>query len=272
MLRQGAHSQEALPNLTSHDKRRSELKRNGSLKRKLQISGNFIRDLLTYSVLDGQQVVILARELNHLLWTEDAPEIPAEVAAATISEPHLEILGTNMQCVAHAVVCAGIFLRQGEKVVTRGGSALVVYPELDASEEPHFVMKHWWITTSAGLCDLSLNLKGLSSHKPVVFANRNVADNRWKVSFTHDFSRALRDARNCHAAKGFGVFYQTDAKKSVTLSGIEADLAKEFSAALKQGGVQLRFIDIVEHCERVLEGGQSLQMHPQMEAWRWLMR
>lgn len=219
----------------------------------------------------AEQVLSLARELNHLLWTEDPPDVPKEVATAAATHPDFEILGTNMECVAHAMVCAGIFLRKGEKVVTRGGSALVVYPEQLASEEAHFVMKHWWITTSAGLCDLSLNLKGFSAHKPVIFANRNIADERWAVSFTHDFSRALKEARSCQAAKGFGVFYQTDAKKSVTLSGIEEDLEKNFPPASKQN-LPLRFIDIVDHCERLLDGGESLVKLPQAEAWRTLVR
>ena len=92
-----------------------------------------------------------------------------------------------MHCVAHAIVCAGLMLRRGEKVATRAGSALVVYPEQTKYEKPHFVLKHWWITTSNGVCDFSLNLEGLSKHKPVIFRNTNLASPTWKVAFNERF-------------------------------------------------------------------------------------
>ena len=222
-------------------------------------------------MLDSAQIFALTRELNHVLWTGEKPEVPKEVQSAVAANPQFELLGTNMQCVAHSVVCAAIFVRRGYTVVTRGGSALVVYPEQLPSDEAHFVVKHWWITTTSGLCDLSLNLRGFSSHKPVIFGNRNLTDPKWRVSFTHDFRRTVREARECHAANECGVFYQTDAKQTVSPSGLEGDLLKTFTAA-ENIGISLRFIDIVEHCERLLEGKESVAGLPQLEAWRRLRK
>jgi hypothetical protein len=220
-------------------------------------------------MLTDSQVLMLARELNHLLWTDDAPIIPSDVATIICHDPGVEISRKNMQCVAHTVVCAGLLLRCGESVSTRAGSALVVFPEQRRDEKPHFVMKHWWFTTSSGLCDLSLNLSDFSAHKPAIFANRNITDPSWRVSFKDDFRRAMEEAEKCHAAQNCGVFYQTDNKMTVTLQQFEPELAKTFSGA-EQRNVQLRFIDLIEHCERLLDGAPTLIQTPQIDAWRML--
>lgn len=109
------------------------------------------------SSLQDAQVVALAAELNHLLWTDEPPKITPDVAKVMETDPTFNLSRVNMNCVAHAAVCAGLMLRMGETVTNRCGSALVVYPEQGQFEKPHWVMKHWWMTTSAGLCDLSLN-------------------------------------------------------------------------------------------------------------------
>ena len=68
-------------------------------------------------MLESAQIFALAKELNHLLWTDDKPEVPKEVENAVAVIPQFELIGTNMQCVAHSVVCAAIFARRGDTVV-----------------------------------------------------------------------------------------------------------------------------------------------------------
>jgi hypothetical protein len=176
-----------------------------------------------------------------------------------------------MRCTCHAVVCAGLLLRRGEQVTTRGGSALVVYPEQPPNEKAYFIAKHWWITTPEGLCDLSLDLRPLSNHKPVVFRNANLVDRSWKVVFKDDFQRIIKDSVACRAAGMCGVFYQTDAKRVVSRDACEADLTNVFPPA-GDDGVPLRHLDIVLHCERFLSGGESALRLSQKETWRHLTR
>ena len=221
--------------------------------------------------LSDSQVIALASELNHLLWTDDAPEVAPDIAKVMRDDPMMELSRLNMHCQAHSAVCAGLMLRRGDTVTTRGGSALVVFPEQRQFDKPHFVMKHWWISTSAGLCDLSLNLTEFSKHKAVIFGNKNVADPNWRVAFKDEFKRTFEDAAKSHAAGICGVFYQTDAKLLVTREEFEPEWVKVFSAAKKRS-VPLRFIDIIEHCERLLNGGETLAQLPQVEAWTRLAR
>ena len=217
--------------------------------------------------LSDSQVIVLAAELNHILWTTDTPQLDPEIAVTCGAD--VQLIGGNFQCVAHSVVCAALLLRRGENVITRAGSALVVYPEQRRSERPHFIAKHWWITTSEGLCDLSLNLEGLSAHKPIIFGNRNLSDSKWKVVFKHDFKSLLDSAAKSQTEDVCGVFYQTDNKLSVTKEQLEFDLNKIFDAA-ETAGVHLRYLNIVIHCESLLSGGNSLRQLPQLEAWRYL--
>ena len=221
--------------------------------------------------LDDLQVIALASELNHLLWTDEPPEMTPDIARVMRDDPTMELSRLNMHCQAHSAVCAGLMLRRGDTVTTRGGSALIVFPEQRQFDKPHFVMKHWWISTSAGLCDLSLNLTEFSKHKAIIFGNKNVADPNWRVAFKDDFKRTFEDAAKSHASGTCGVFYQTDAKLSVTREEFEPEWVKVFSAAKKRG-IPLRFIDIIEHSERLLKGGESLRHLPQQEAWKHLAR
>jgi len=166
-------------------------------------------------VLSDLNAIALSQELNSLLWTTDTPVVDGSVIAAIqgtggeITQPN-----GNMQCVAHSCICAALVLEHEEQVTTRGGSVLVVYPEQSMSDGPLAIMRHWWVVGNTGLFDVSLNLAGLSVHKPIIFKNRNVADPTWQVVFKDDFARIVDAAKRCHAARKCGVFYQTEAKKS----------------------------------------------------------
>jgi hypothetical protein len=233
-----------------------------------------VGDSILHNVIQtfsNSEITAITAELNHLLWS-DEPTNPTETVKAAIAQlPNADLLPTNMNCATHAVVCCGLMLRRGEDVATRAGSALIVYPEQQQFDEPHWVMKHYWITTSQGLCDLSLNLFGFSKHKPIIFENKNIADPNWKVIFKDDFKATLDAARKSHVARVYGVFYQTDKKLSVTLDQFASDSTEIFSSA-RTRGIPLRSIDIVEHCERLLEGGESYTKIPQEDAWRRLAR
>jgi hypothetical protein len=223
-------------------------------------------------VFTEAQVLALCSELNHILWTEDTPDFGTEISKSfPQGEKFVYQPKGNMQCCAHACVCAGLMWRQGEKVTTRAGSALVVFPEQRKHDSPFFIAKHWWITTSNGLLDLSLNLSGISIHKPIIFHNKNLADPNWRVAFKDDFARIFGDSSKCRAEGNCGVFYQTDKKLVVTKELIEPDLLKPFSAA-KSKNLSVSFLDIILHCERFLNGGESLKQLPQEIAWQVLSK
>ncbi len=219
-------------------------------------------------MLSAPTAIALSKELNSLLWTNDTPTLDGSVIAS-IQERGGEITqpNGNMQCAAHALICAALALGHEEQITTRGGSVLIVYPE-QSKLDPHFtIMRHWWIASSAGLIDFSLNLAGLSAHKPIVFQNRNVADLTWQIAFKDDFARIYDSARKCNAANKCGVFYQTEAKRVVRREEIDADLMGFFPPA-ERVGIPLRYIDIVDHCKQYLNAGMSLSHLPQEEAWR----
>lgn len=199
-------------------------------------------------MLTDTQSLILCSELNRLLWTKDAPApSPNMVSALELTGAEVSLAKGNMQCVAHAMVCAGIALMNGETVKIRGGSAIVVYPELTKDSDPHWIAKHWWISTNQGLCDLSLRVDGLSKHKPVIYRNRNLADPKWQVVFKDNFGQIVAAARKCHESGDCGVFYETENKKVVARDELQADLSQFFPAAEKIG-IPLRFRDLVAHC------------------------
>ena len=223
-------------------------------------------------MLTDSQVLALCSELNHLLWTDDSPELDPTVLETIRKEkiPFIQPKG-NMQCSLHAAICAGLMWRQGEKVTTRGGSVLIVYPEQHKHDSPHFITKHWWITTSNGLFDLSLNLRGFSDHKPIVFRNINLADPSWQIVFKDDFRQIVGASAKSQATGIFGVFYQTDKKLLITKEIIEPDLLKPFTLA-KAKNIEVRLLDVVLHCERFINGGGSLQHLPQEVAWKVLAK
>lgn len=219
-------------------------------------------------MLSDLTAIVFSKELNSLLWTTDTPVVDGSVIAA-IQETGGEITqpNGNMQCAAHALICAALVLGHEEQITTRGGSVLVVYPEQSKLDRPFAIMKHWWIVSAAGLCDFSLNLAGLSAHKPIIFQNRNVADLTWQIVFKDDFARIIDAASKCHATGKCGVFYQTDAKKVVSREEIEAEILNVFPPA-EQMGIPLRYVDIAAHCKRFLTAGVSLSHLSQEEAWR----
>jgi len=174
-----------------------------------------------------------------------------------------------MQCTSHALVCAALLFRQGDNVTTRAGSALVVYPNDPKTDKPHLILKHWWITASNGLCDLSLSLAGLSAHKPVIFRNMNLTDPSWRIVFKDDFRTVVAEASKSLAAGVCGVFYQTDKKRTVSKDSCEADLLQPFPPT-KTNARPLRYIDIVRHCERLIDGGESVRTIPQEEIFTTL--
>lgn len=218
-------------------------------------------------MLSDYTAIALSKELNLLLWTNDTPILDASIRemGGEITQPN-----GNMQCAAHALICAAIVLENAEQITTRGGSVLIVYPEQSKHDSPFAIMKHWWIANSEGLIDFSLNLAGLSVHKPIIFQNRNVADLSWKIVFKDDFARIVDSARKCHAVGKCGVFYQTEAKSVVRREDIDADLMNFFPPA-KRIGIPLRYIDIVAHCKRYLTLGMSLSHLSQEEAWRQMV-
>ncbi len=210
------------------------------------------------------QILALTRELNHLLWTPDTPQ-----PGLADGFDRVDLVGGNMHCVDHALVCAALLARKGATVTTRAGRALIAYPELRANYRPHLVAKHWWLTTTEGLCDLSLNLSPISAHKPIIYRNTNLAAPNWAIEFKHDYSQAIKAADKLQNDRLCGVVYQTANKMLLTLSQIEAELDKPSSATQKEG-ISVSYREFVTHCERVLEGGPSLRGKPQVEAWRRL--
>ena len=221
-------------------------------------------------MLSDSQIKALAAEMNHLLWVDEPPQATPDTELLK-QIPGFTLLPTNMNCHAHMAVCCGLMLRREEKVEQRGGSALVVFPEQAQLEDAHFVAKHYWVTTPKGVCDLSLNPAGYSKHKPIVFENRNIPDPSWKVVCEDDFKTILDASRKTHASRVCGVFYQTDGKLPITWAEFEADSLKTVGSARKRN-VPVRFIDIIEHCERLLDGGESYKKIPQEDAWRRLAR
>ncbi len=61
------------------------------------------------------QILNLASELNHILWTNDTPKVP-EKAMEALAHAAMEVSTTerNMQCAAHMVVCGGLMNRLAE--------------------------------------------------------------------------------------------------------------------------------------------------------------
>jgi hypothetical protein len=218
-------------------------------------------------MLSDENAIALSTELNSLLWTEDTPPVDGSTIDA-IQETGGKITQPcgNMQCTAHSLICAALALEYEEQITTRGGSVLVVYPEQLKSDPPFAIMKHWWIVNSSGLLDLSLNLAVPSAHKPIIFQNRNVADPTWKIVFKDNFPQIFDAARKCQLSGKYGVFYQTDAKTVVNRENIGPDLQTVFQPA-ERIGIQLRYIDLVAHCQRFLNTGESLTHLSQEEAW-----
>lgn len=211
------------------------------------------------------QIMELCKALNSILWTVDEPAQQA-ASLSEYSGLEVEMRRQNFQCTAHAMICAALLCKRGEDVVIRGGSAIVVYPE---QKDPNglVILKHWWITSKTGLCDLSINLEGLSAQKPIVFSNKNISDPTWIVSFGDSWEKIIHASRKCHEAGRSGLFYQTDGKKSVNIEDLNRDLEGFFPPA-NSVGIPLRYIDIVKFCESLLAGETGALAPTQFETWR----
>jgi hypothetical protein len=177
----------------------------------------------TAKALSKAQAIALASELNHILWTADTPTLPGYA-----EDEILRRQNGNIQCCAHALISAGLMLIHGDKVVTRAGSAIVVYPEENKGVSALFIAQHWWLTTSKGATDLSINLKGLTNSKPIVFENINLMNSDWKIGFKDDFLSVKRDAEKWALDGGCGVFYHTESKRAVAIEDIEQDMNQLF--------------------------------------------
>lgn len=220
-------------------------------------------------MITEQNAVALAKELNFLLWTVDTT-VAVEADLAGVQKTGSETIRkkANMQWEAHALICSALVLRSEDQVVRRAGSALVVYPELPRKDRPHLLLSHGWIVANAGLIDVSLNLAPLSSHKPIVFENKNLPDPSWKVVFRDDVAQIFEAATKSHAGGKPGVFYVTSTRKVLTREEVAVDLKDVFPAAEKLG-ISLQYLQVFDHCEKLLSGGETMSVShlPQEEAW-----
>jgi hypothetical protein len=218
--------------------------------------------------LSDEQILALSEELNHLLWTNDIPEFPPDMQATIArAQGQISVPEKNMQCAAHAIVCAAFMCRHDGQVMARAGSAYVVDPK---EPEPFNILRHYWITTSDGLMDLSLDVPGFGNCKPVIYQNRNIPDPKWVVAYKDSRERVASELERCRSSKGCAVVYWTENKLSVTPENVQPDLQKAFKPAQAKG-IELKYGDIVCHCEQFIAGGQSLRSLAQEEAWNVLV-
>jgi hypothetical protein len=215
--------------------------------------------------LTDKEVLTLSEEVNHLLWTNDRPELPPDFQKL-MEDAQTEILvpDKNMQCAAHAVVCAALMCQHNRQVVTRAGSAYIVDPK---QPEPFGILRHYWITTADGLMDLSLHAPGFGNCRPVIYRNRNVVDLNWSVSNKDNRERTAAELERYRSSRAYGIVYWTENKQPVTSDQVEAVLQKCFEPANAKG-IDLRFGHIVRHCINLISGGASLRALEQEEAWR----
>jgi hypothetical protein len=208
-----------------------------------------------------EQMLLLKRELNELLWTADAPEVPKDLSGSLDPRIPVESESLNIQCTGHSVIATGLFMRMGFRVTTRGGVAFILEKgPVPARDRLNQITKHWWITlVDHGLVDLSLH--GETEH-PLVYCNREPTE-RWSVGFGHERAQAERFIK----AGRQGCFYITVNKTTVTEEDLKDSLGKPFAGANK-AGIELHYGRILEHCERLLAGtGASLRGVPQEQAW-----
>jgi hypothetical protein len=151
------------------------------------------------------QIVALASELNHLLWTTRTPEELEQIEKRDGLDRSL-LPNRDLQCGAHADVCAAIMHRAGERVVARAGYAYAINPK---EAEPFNILRHYWSTTSTGLMDLSLDLAPLTDCNPVIYRNINLIDRSWKVVFKHDLSGLKQELRRLRASTECCMLYCT---------------------------------------------------------------
>jgi len=211
------------------------------------------------------QIVALASELNHLLWTTRTPEEFEQVEKKDGLD-RSSIPDRNMQCAAHAGVCAALMHEAGERVVARAGYAYAINPK---EPEPFNILRHYWITISTGLMDLSLDLAPLVRCNPVIYRNTNLTDQSWKVVFKHDLSCLKKEIQRLHSSTECGILYCTVNRRAVSSQLVQHDLAQVFPPAHEMG-VDLKFANIVRHCKDLLKGGSSVKHLKQTDSWELL--
>jgi hypothetical protein len=206
-----------------------------------------------------EQMLVIKRELNELLWTADAPEVPGNVPRFFDPRIPVERESLNIQCTGHTVIATGLFMGMGFRVTTRVGMAFIL-EKGSAGDRVNQIAKHLWITLADhGLVDLSLH--GETEH-PLVYCSREPTG-RWSVGFGEDTAQVKRFIE----AGRQGCFYMTLNKKTATEEDLKEALGKPFPGA-KKAGVELHYGRIVEHCERLLADTEvSLVGVPQKEAW-----
>src|SRR5437667_3663355 len=108
-----------------------------------------------------REMLLLKRELNALLWTSDVPEVSENHSRLIAIAGEAEKTKVNLQCAAHMLGVAGLFLRRGFEVVTRAGQAFVLETSPDGDQRNDSVnqmLRHWWLSLDDhGLVDLSLH-------------------------------------------------------------------------------------------------------------------
>lgn len=213
------------------------------------------------------EMVLLKRELNHLLWTNDSPPLPEGIPILAASGATSEAMLPNIQCTSHAAIVSALMMRRGFSVTTRGGKAFVLDPSPDqnpADDWLNEIAKHWWLTVDGlGLVDLSLFAE---SEHPLVYGNRSPGD-RWQIHFSDSFDKL----RAFLSARKRGCLYVTVSKKRATKADFEQCLTQSVPPA-KVAGIPLNYAHLVEHCEHLIAGSkESLTRLPQKEAWQGLL-
>ncbi|MGV3774926.1 MAG: hypothetical protein ACO1QB_18655 [Verrucomicrobiales bacterium] len=211
--------------------------------------------------LTSDQILLLAAELNHVLWTPDSPAIPTQLIGLPINLPE-----GNMQCIAHVVVCSAILKARGATVTSRAGAAYAVEPQ---KQDAFRILKHWWLSTERGLVDLSINLFGFSEVNPVIFENDDYRK-CWSLVFTDDITSVEKRVKGALGSQIRTMIYYTKVKRLVTPQLISKDLFETFGPS--RTIAPFTYAALVNHCESVLEGAMSLRSIPQTEAWRVLSK
>jgi len=216
------------------------------------------------------EMLILKRELNFLLWTQDPPPLPSDFASQIACESAPERATINMQCTAHALITGVLLHRRGYRVVGRGGAAYLcdIEPGQDMSKDLlNQIARHWWITANDELADLSLYAE---SENPLIFRNRSVGG-RWLVKFKDARSDWMPHLTAFQTNRTRGVLYVSTAKRAFTDGILANDTAQAFPPAEAQG-VALTYSAIIEHCDRLLRNTtDSLTVMAQIDAWRSLV-
>ena len=208
----------------------------------------------------------LKQELNFLLWTDDVPEVPKDFPSVIPPGAQNERGTVNIQCVAHAFVTAGFFMRRGFQITTRAGRAFLLETSPGGEQDNDLlneIGRHWWVSLDGhGLVDLSLHG---TKENPLIYCNRSPGG-RWHVAFGDE----RRKLERFLLGRQHGCFYLTVNKQRATHPVLAKALAQGFPPALKSG-IPLSYATILEHCEKLFAGaGESLVGLSQVQAWRKL--